>query len=130
MSLGLAFFGFFANLVIMGWALGLVSTGAVLRWGMGAESLAWMIVFLMLPFSAVYYPVSTLPVWLQPVSLALPSTHVFEGLRGIVLEQTFKGDEMIRAALLNVVYVGAAYWLFHHLIESAREKGSLVQLGE
>ncbi len=130
LGLGIAFAAFFANLVIMSWALGLVSTGAVLRWGMGAESIAWLIVFLLLPISCVYYPVSTLPAWLQPLALALPSTYVFEGLRGLVLEQTFHGDFMLRALLLNLVYVSAAFVLFRALLESARRNGALVQMGE
>jgi len=130
LGLGIAFAAFFANLVIMSWALGLVSTGAVLRWGMGAESIAWLIVFLLLPISCVYYPVSTLPAWLQPAALALPSTYVFEGLRGLVLEQTFHGDFMLRALLLNLVYVSAAFVLFRALLESARRNGALVQMGE
>lgn len=130
LGLGIAFAAFFANLVIMSWALGLISTGAVLRWGMGAESIAWLIVFLLLPISCVYYPVSTLPQWLQPLALALPSTYVFEGLRGLVLEQTFQGDYMLRALLLNFVYVSGALVLFRALLESARRNGALVQLGE
>jgi ABC-2 type transport system permease protein len=130
LSLGLAFAAFFANLVVMGWALGLFSTGAVLRWGLGAESLAWMIVFLILPLACVYYPVSTLPAWLQPVALALPATHVFEGLRALVLEQTYRADEMLWAAGLNVLYLGGAFALFKHLLESARRQGTLVGIGE
>src|SRR5262249_15930311 len=43
LSLGLAFAAFFANLVLTSWSLGLVSTGVVLRWGLGAESFAWLI---------------------------------------------------------------------------------------
>ena len=90
LSLGFAFAAFFANLVIMSWSLGLVSTGVVLRWGLGAESFAWLIVFVFLPLCCVYYPVATLPAWLQPVALALPPTYVFEGLRAIVLDGTFR----------------------------------------
>jgi ABC-2 type transport system permease protein len=130
LSLGIAFAAFFANLVIVSWALGLVSVGAVLRWGMGAESVAWLIVFLILPISCVYYPVTTLPDWLQPLALALPSTYVFEGLRALVLEQTFRSDFMLRALALNLVYVSAGYGLFHVLLESARRNGTLVQMGE
>ncbi len=130
LGLGIAFAAFFANLIIMSWALGLVSTGAVLRWGLGAESIAWLIVFLLLPISCVYYPVSTLPGWLQPLALALPPTYVFEGLRGLVLQQTFHGDYMLRALLLNIVYVSGALILFRALLESARRNGALVQLGE
>jgi ABC-2 type transport system permease protein len=130
LGLGVAFAAFFANLVFTSWALGLVSTGAVLRWGMGAESVAWLIVFLLLPVSCVYYPVATLPPWLQPLALALPPTYVFEGLRSLVIEQTFRADYMVRAILLNALYVAGAYALFHHLLESARRNGSLVQMGE
>ncbi|HEX7074199.1 MAG TPA: ABC transporter permease [Hyphomicrobiaceae bacterium] len=130
LGLGIAFAAFFANLIIMSWALGLVSTGAVLRWGLGAESIAWLIVFILLPISCVYYPVSTLPEWLQPLALALPPTYVFEGLRGLVLQQTFHGDYMLRALLLNIVYVSGALILFRALLESARRNGALVQLGE
>ena len=130
LSLGFAFAAFFANLIFMSWALGLVSTGAVLRWGMGAESIAWLIVFMLLPIACVYYPVATLPTWLQPVALLLPATYVFEGLRALVLEQTFRGDYMLRALLLNLVYVTAAFVLFRRLLESARNNGTLVQMGE
>jgi ABC-2 type transport system permease protein len=130
LSLGAAFAVFFANLVIMSWALGLVSIGAVLRWGMGAESIAWLIVFLLLPVSCVYYPVATLPGPLQTIALCLPSTYVFEGLRALVLEQTFRADLMVRAFALNMVLLGACYGFFSYLLEAARVKGSLVQMGE
>lgn len=130
LGLGIAFAAFFANLVFMSWSLGLISTGAVLRWGLGAESIAWLIVFILLPISCVYYPVSTLPSWLQPLALILPSTYVFEGLRGLVLNQTFHGDFMLRALLLNLVYVSGAFVLFRALLESARRNGALVQMGE
>lgn len=130
LGLGLAFAAFFANLVFMSWALGLISTGAVLRWGMGAESIAWLIVFLLLPISCVYYPVETLPALLQPAAWALPSTYVFEGLRALVLAHEFRGDHMLRALLLNLVYVSLAFAMFRLLLESARRNGALVQMGE
>ena len=130
LSLGVAFAAFFANLVFMSWALGLISTGAVLRWGMGAESIAWLIVFLLLPIACVYYPVTTLPGWMQPLALAIPPTYVFEGLRALVLEHTFRGDYMLWAMLLNMGYVTASYALFHALLQSARKNGTLVQMGE
>jgi ABC-2 type transport system permease protein len=130
LSLGVAFAAFFANLVLMSWALGLISTGAVLRWGMAAESIAWLIVFLLLPIACVYYPVTTLPAWMQPLALAIPPTYVFEGLRALVLEHTFRGDHMLWAVLLNIGYVTASYALFHALLQSARKNGTLVQMGE
>src|SRR6516162_11380250 len=130
LSLGLAFAAFFANLVLMSWSLGLVSTGVVLRWGLGAESFAWLIVFVFLPLCCVYYPVSTLPSWLQTVALALPPTYVFEGLRAIVLRGDFVGSLMVKALALNAVYFAAGWATFAYFLQSARINGSLVQMGE
>ena len=130
LSLGVAFALFFANLVIMSWSLGLVSTGVVLRWGLGAESFAWLIVFVFLPLCCVYYPVSILPHWLQWVALALPPTYVFEGLRGIVLNGVFDGTLMLKAFALNVVYFVLSLAAFRYFLQSARIHGSLVQMGE
>lgn len=64
LGLGVAFAAFFANLVVTSWCLGLVAAGVVLRWGLGAESFAWLAAFVLLPLSCVYYPVTTLPAWL------------------------------------------------------------------
>ena len=130
LSLGVAFAFFFANLVMMSWSLGLISTGVVLRWGLGAESFAWLIVFVFLPLCCVYYPVSTLPSWLQTVALALPPTYVFEGLRAIVLRGDFVGSLMVKALALNAVYFAAGWATFAYFLQSARITGPLVQMGE
>ena len=130
LSLGLAFAAFFANLILMSWSLGLVSTGVVLRWGLGAESFAWLIVFVFLPLCCVYYPVTTLPGWLQPVALTLPATYVFEGLRAIVLDGAFQPELMVKAFVLNLVYLALGFAAFAYFLQSARVHGSLVQMGE
>ena len=80
-GLGLALAAFFANLILTSWSIGIFVAGLLLRNGLGAESLAWTIMFLFLPLTCVYYPVAVLPVWLQHVAWALPPTYVFEGMR-------------------------------------------------
>ena len=130
LSLGFAFAAFFANLIFMSWSLGLISTGVVLRWGLGAESFAWLIVFVFLPVCCVYYPVAVLPAWLRPLALALPPTYVFEGLRAIIEGGAFRSDLMLRAFALNIVYFALGFAAFRYLLESARVNGSLVQMGE
>jgi ABC-2 type transport system permease protein len=130
LSLGFAFAAFFANLVFTSWTLGLLSAGVVLRWGLGAESFSWLVVFMLLPFVCVYYPLSTLPTWLQPVSLALPPTYVFEGLRALVQTGTFRASDMMMALALNALYIAAGYAAFLYFLGAARKAGSLVQMGE
>jgi ABC-2 type transport system permease protein len=85
---------------------------------------------LLLPLACVYYPVATLPVWLQWISLALPPTHVFEGLRSLVIDGVFDAGAMLTAFLLNILYFAAAATTFGLLLRSARVSGSLVQSGE
>ncbi|MBX2805041.1 MAG: ABC transporter permease [Hyphomicrobiales bacterium] len=129
-SLGLPIAAFFANLVFFAWAIGLTANGLVVRYGLGAESVVWLAIFSILPFSCVYYPLSTLPAWLQPISAALPSTHVFEGLRALMLDETFEPILMVKAFALNVIYFSGAYLIFRHFLKVARIKGTLMQLGE
>ncbi len=129
-SLGFALAAFFLNLILTSWSVGIVVSGVVLRNGMGAEGLAWTIMFLLLPLTCVYYPVATLPYALQIVAWALPPTYVFEGMRALLIEHTFRADLMAWALVLNVVYFAGAVAAFLKLLESARRQGSLMQTGE
>jgi ABC-2 type transport system permease protein len=130
LSLGLALAAFFCLLVLTSWSLGLLSAGVILRYGLGAEELAWSLAFVLLPLSCVYYPVSVLPDWLQIVALALPPTHVFEGMRSILLHNTLDVGELWWALGLNAVYLAIGYASFAWFLKSARVNGTLLQLGE
>lgn len=129
-GLGLALGLFFANLVFAGWTIGLIANGVVIRYGMGAESFTWVAVFFLLPVCCVYYPLATLPAWLQPVASALPPTHVFEGMRALLIDKTMRLDLMAASFALNVAYFTVAYLMFHYFLWQARVKGTLMQIGE
>jgi len=129
-ELGLPLAVFFLNLIVMGWALGLVVSGLVLRFGLGAEGLAWALVFLVQPFSGVYYPIDILPGWMQTIAWAMPSAHVFEGMRAIIVDQTIRTDLMVSATAINVVYLAAGIGIFLIILRKARMDGQLMQLGE
>src|SRR5262249_35929351 len=70
-GLGLALVAFFVNLMLTSWAVGIFVSGLVLRNGLGAENLAWTIMFIIFPLTCVYYPVAVLPPWLQVIAWAL-----------------------------------------------------------
>ncbi|SNR64372.1 ABC-2 type transport system permease protein [Methylobacillus rhizosphaerae] len=129
-DMGLPLIAFFLNLIIMGWAIGLMVSGIVLRYGMGAESIAWVSVFAIQPLCAIYYPVATLPSWLQPVALALPASHVFEGMRELLLQHTFNVAHMQWAIGLNIVFLSAGIAVFLGYFRVARRRGLLLQVGE
>jgi len=121
---------FFVNLMIMGWSVALGVVSLILRHGAGAEALAWGVMFGLAPFSAVFYPVSVLPRAIQPLALALPSSHVFEGMRGILLEGVVRWDHLAAAFGLNLIWLAAAALLFARQFHQARVRGALVSMGE
>ena len=129
-SMGLPLLAFFINLIIMGWSIGLLVSGFVLRYGLGAESMAWIAIFAVQPVSGVYYPIETLPVWLQYVAAGLPSSHVFEGMRAVLFDHVFRVDLLLHAALLNVVYLAAGFASFLAYFKIARVRGQLLHVGE
>jgi ABC-2 type transport system permease protein len=129
-SMGLALAVFFVNLILTSWAVGIFVSGIVMRNGLGAENLAWTIMFLLMPLTCVYYPVAVLPHWLQMVAWSLPPTYVFEGMRALLIDHTFRGDLMARAFLMNVAVFSAGVFAFMQLLTSARRHGSLLQTGE
>jgi ABC-2 type transport system permease protein len=129
-ALGLPLLAFFVNLIVTGWAVALVVLALILRYGMGAEGLAWAIVFAISPISAIYYPVSVLPGWLQGVALALPPAHVFEGMRGLLHGQDFDTGHFLAAVGLNVIWLGLGSAAFLWGFRTARNRGSLLQQGE
>jgi ABC-2 type transport system permease protein len=129
-GLGFGLAAFFANLLLTGWAVGILVSGLILRNGLGAETLAWTLMFLLLPLCAVFYPVSVLPGFLQPLSWALPPTYVFEGMRSILFDHTFRADLMVEALAINAVFMTVASVAFVRLTDSARTIGSLMGIGE
>lgn len=129
-ALGPGLIAFFINLVLTGWAIGLVIAGLVIRHGLGAESLAWSVMILLLPLCCVYYPVWILPIWLQPAAWSLAPTYVFEGMRAVLLDGVFRADLMIECLVLNVVYLGLGFATFLLLLRSARHNGALLTMGE
>ena len=129
-SLGLPLVAFFANLLAFGWSIGLIVSAAVLRLGLGAENLAWVAIFAVAPISGIYYPIDTLPPWLQPVAWALPSSYVFEGMRSVMFDDVFRYDLLFKAMALNAVHFAAAVGFFLYMFRVARVRGLLLQQGE
>jgi ABC-2 type transport system permease protein len=116
--------------VLTSTALGLVIAGLILRNGLGAESLAFSVMFLLLPLTCVYYPIYVLPTWLQPVAWCLPPTYVFQAMRFAMFDGVFRHDLMAEAFVLNVAYIAAAYFAFIRFLKSARTAGTLLSMGE
>jgi ABC-2 type transport system permease protein len=121
---------YLANLMMMGWWVSLGVMSLLLRHGAGAESLAWSVLFVFTPLSAVFYPVAVLPAFAQPVALSLPSAHVFEGMRATLNTGAIAWDQMAWATGLNLLWLAAATALFAAQFRVARRRGALLSIGE
>ena len=128
-NLGFAVIPLIANLLIFGWAVGVFTSGLIISWGHAAEALVWGIPYLLQPISAIYYPLSVLPPWLQWISRCLPSTYVFEGMRAATTTKQMPADYFWMALGLNTVYFILGALFFKRTYVSSRNSGRLGHLG-
>lgn len=126
--IGLPLVPFVINLLVCGWSLGMISTALILRWGQAAESLAWAVPFFIQPISAVFYPVSAIrPAWLQWLAQCMPTTHVFEGMRGVMQTGAFDWAQFFYASLLNIVFMTIAGIVFTSMLRTTKKRGLLTK---
>jgi ABC-2 type transport system permease protein len=131
---GLSFFVYGAMLVpfllilfACGIAMGIVAGATVLRLGPAAEWLIWPIPAMLSPFAGVFYPLSTLPRWMQYAAHVLPPSYVFEGMRAIVQGRGVSAFDLLMGAALAVVYVVAACWYFTRIYRHAVRTGLIAR---
>ncbi len=120
---GFAILPFVASLLLTGWAIGFFIAAFLIRYGEKIQTMAWTGVYLISPFSAVFYPQSILPEWAQKVSLFIPSSYVFEGLREMIFTGRFSYDKLIISFLLNIVYLILAIWFFVYMFNKSKKLG-------
>ena len=96
----------FALLLIMtGWWIGFFIAGLIIRYGSRIQTLAWTAPWIISPFSAIYYPVSSLPDWAQKIALITPTSYVFEGAREVIEKGTLDPNKLYVSFLLNLIYL-------------------------
>jgi ABC-2 type transport system permease protein len=71
---------------------------------------------LLSPFAAVFYPLATLPQWMQWVARAVPPAYVFEGMRSLLNGDRFPAGLLMQGVaialtelLLAAFYYGRVY---------------------
>jgi ABC-2 type transport system permease protein len=124
---GLMLFPFFLVLFLFGIALGVTGIAVVLRLGPASEWFVWPIPALLSPFVGVFYPLSTLPAWMQVISHLLPPAYVFEGMRAIVAGGRFSGVNLFWGALLALLYIVLACWFFARIHRHAVRTGLIAR---
>jgi ABC-2 type transport system permease protein len=124
---GLMVVPFLLVLFLFGIAMGILGASCVLRWGPAAEWFVWPIPAVIAPFAGVFYPVATLPAWMQPVARLLPPSYVFESLRAIVTGGPFRITALVTGAVIATIYVIAAGWIFTRVHQHAVRTGLIAR---
>jgi ABC-2 type transport system permease protein len=106
-----------------------VSAG-LLRFGPSFENIAWSTLFLLAPFGCIYYPIETLPEIFQKIAYALPLVYIFEETRNILVNQFVNYKNIFEALYLNALYLIIAISVFYYSFDKARDKGTLINIGE
>ena len=126
-SYGLLIIPFLLILFLSGIALGILGSAMVLRLGPASEWFVWPIPALVSPFAGVFYPVSTLPSWMQYLAFLLPPTYVFEGIRDIVSGKGVSGVDVLAGGCLAVFYVFLACRFFAGVYRHAVRTGLIAR---
>ena len=124
---GPALAAFLGVLFVFGIALGILGTAIVLRLGPAAEWLIWPIPALLSPFAGVFYPISTLPAWMQSISRVLPPSYVFEALRAIASRRPPSIGDLAIGAALAFAELALAGWIFARIYRRAVRTGLLAR---
>jgi ABC-2 type transport system permease protein len=126
-SYGVMLAPFLLVLFLSGIALGIFASAVVLRLGPAAEWFIWPIPALIAPFAGVFYPVSTLPLWMQYLSRLLPPSYVFEGMRTVISGAAVPGSKLFWGGCLAVLSILFACWFFARVYRHAVRTGLIAR---
>ncbi len=130
LDLGIFLFLLFLSLYIFGITLGILVSSGLLRFGPSFENIAWSTMFLLAPFGCIYYPIETLPEIFQKIAYVLPLVYIFEEARNILINQTVDIENIYNAFIWNVFYFSLSITLFYYSFNAAKNKGTLINMGE
>lgn len=117
----------FINLSIFAWSLGIIILGFIFQYGTRIQALAWGLVFLFQPLTAIFYPVKVLPLFMQKIAYMLPPTHVFEAIRSALVDHQIQFYPMGIAFLENLIYLFISIIWFYHMFNKSKETGQFAK---
>ena len=130
LNLGVPLFFLFLSLYIFGITLGLFVSSGLIRFGPSFENIAWSSLFLLAPLGCIYYPIEILPEFFQILAKGLPLVYIFDETRNILVNNFVNYENIAHAFYLNAIYFFIGICLFYFSFSKAREKGSLINMGE
>ena len=118
------------TLYIFGVTLGLLVTSGLVRFGPSFENIAWASLFFLAPLGCIYYPIDILPEWLQIIAKLLPLVHIFEEMRNILIHDILNYSQIFKAIIISLIYFIFGIVIFYLSYEGAKNRGTLINMGE
>ena len=78
-------------------------------------------------FTGVFYPTKALPTVMQPIALALPTTHAFTALRSLVDRRGTDWAQVSIAAIGSLVMLGLSMWFLVAMLRAFRKRGYITR---
>jgi ABC-2 type transport system permease protein len=110
-------------------SIGIMAAGFTMVFKRG-NPIIWLVSNLVSLLGGVYYPVASLPAWLQLISRALPITYALDAMRGALLDGATWGElapDMLVLAGFCLVLFPLSLVTFRAAVHKARVDGSLTQ---
>ena len=118
------------TLYIFGVTLGLLVTSGLVRFGPSFENIAWASLFFLAPLGCIYYPIEILPDWLQIIAKLLPLVHIFEEMRNVLIHDIINYYQILKAIIISFIYFVFGIIIFYLSYEGAKNRGTLINMGE
>jgi ABC-2 type transport system permease protein len=118
---------FAINLVVFGFAVGILISGLIIRYSTRVQNIAWSVTGVLLPLSCVFYPMAELPDFLKGIAWLVPTSHSFEGIRQIMLGGVFPSGQLLSGLALSLFYAVLSLFVFGSLVRQARKLGLFVK---
>lgn len=122
-TIGTSLIPFILLLTASGCSLGFFITAILTRGGQKLRAFMWSIPYILFNISAAIFPVELLPQWLQYISLILPTTYVFEGLRFVIATNKIPTLYLAKSLGLNIIYLIITITFFNFIFKQSKENG-------
>jgi ABC-2 type transport system permease protein len=110
-------------LFISGLALGFICLQIIAYCGKRAQELCFVFAWFFAPFSTAFYPREVLPHWAQMISDCLPMSHVFTGMRILMIDNGNPTPYIIKGYLMAIGYLCVAIIGFAWALHKSRKYG-------
>ncbi len=118
---------FIAILLLFAWGIGIMISSLIVMYGTRIQVLAWSVVWIIQPFSCVFYPLDALPPWAAGIARILPTTYVFEGLRSTLKGGTPAMGSILYSLVFTLVFLVVMSFFFSFAVHKAKKDGSFAK---